>query len=502
MRLTRFRLALLVVLALTARSVGAADKWIRVRSEHFDTVGNTTDSDLRRIAQTLEHFHEVVVTAALRGAGASSTRTSVIVFRDDVAFSPYKPQGAGRSALGGFFAMSEDSGTILALNAENSVWAFRIVLNGYSRSVLQRSLGTVPLWLGTGLGQVYETFEERAGGKGALIGRPEDEVVKRLASMSLVPVGTLITLNESSPGMTLGEANRVRFDGESWALVHYLSFGAHRDQFRQYLAAVQSGGDPVESFRTALGDLDALTRELTDYIRKFSFPAMQVMFDQNVRPSLPPKGEVLGEADAEAYLASLLVRSGDRAQARTRLQKAVAASPQSAAATAAFARLELADDHLAAAILLFEKAASLAPEDPTILADLGHTLALDVAGKDGPSPAAILHARTALTHAADLDAKNPRVLADLGWMLLMEPADATRATTLLTDAVKLMPTRELYRLWLADALVREQQYEDARKLLGPLMARGSSAELRQAARQMLGVVAGRENRARVAPTTP
>ena len=58
-----------------------------------------------------------------------------------------------------------------------------------------------------------------------------------------------------------------------------------------------------------------------------------------------------------------------------------------------------------------------------------------------------------------------------------------------TDAVKLMPTRELYRLWLADALVREQQARDARKLLGPLMARGSSAELRQAARQMLGVVA-------------
>ena len=118
----------------------AADKWIRVRSDHFDTVGNATDTDLRRIAQTLEHFHDVIVSAVLHGAGASSERTTVIVFKDDRTFTPYKPMGAGRSAIGGFFALGDEGGgTILALNAENLPWAFRSALNGYGRAERERS---------------------------------------------------------------------------------------------------------------------------------------------------------------------------------------------------------------------------------------------------------------------------------------------------------------------------------------------------------------------------
>ena len=127
--------------------------------------------------------------------------------------------------------------------------------------------------------------------------------------MTLLPVATLLTLNGASPGMTMGDANRRRFDGEAWALVHYLSFGARSGRFRQYLAALQGGADSVEAFRAAMGDLDVLDHELTDYIRNYAFPAMEVVFDQNVRPSLPPRGELLSDADAESYLSSLLRRA-------------------------------------------------------------------------------------------------------------------------------------------------------------------------------------------------
>ena len=101
--------AVIVVAHLgSATLASAADKWIRVRTEHFDTVGNAPDTDLRRVAQTLEHFHEVVVSAVLRGAGGSTARTEVIIFKDDNSFTPYKPQGAGRSSLGGLFFLDQD----------------------------------------------------------------------------------------------------------------------------------------------------------------------------------------------------------------------------------------------------------------------------------------------------------------------------------------------------------------------------------------------------------
>ena len=109
----------------------------------------------------------MVVTAALRGAGASSTRTSVIVFPRAMGVLA-ACRRTGRSALGGFFAMRKQRHH-LALNAENSVGVSHRV-NGYSLPPVNQRVSNIPL-AGHRPRQVYETFEEQAGGKDALIGR-------------------------------------------------------------------------------------------------------------------------------------------------------------------------------------------------------------------------------------------------------------------------------------------------------------------------------------------
>lgn len=201
------RLAVVFCLCLAAVSPArAADKWLHVATSHFDVVGNTTDSDLRRIGQTLEHFHDVVVDAVLHSTAQSGSRATVLVFRDDLSFTPYKPQGAGRSQLGGVFYLS-GTRPILALNAEDLGWAFRSVMNGYSQSIAITLSGDVPLWLTTGLGQVYETFEERGGGKGAMIGRPDQDTVAFLRGATLLPLTTITSLG---PLMARGSTADIR----------------------------------------------------------------------------------------------------------------------------------------------------------------------------------------------------------------------------------------------------------------------------------------------------
>ena len=96
----------------------AADRWNRVITDHFETVGNSSDSDVRRIAQTLEQFHDVFVDAILRGSGEQPLRTVVLVFKDDISFTPYKPQGSGKSSIGGYFSWTDDQ-VVLALNASD-----------------------------------------------------------------------------------------------------------------------------------------------------------------------------------------------------------------------------------------------------------------------------------------------------------------------------------------------------------------------------------------------
>jgi hypothetical protein len=92
-----------MLLGVAHPAIGA-DRWNRVITDHFETVGNASDSDVRRIAQTLEQFHDVFVDAILRGSGEQPLRTVVLVFKDDISFTPYKPQGSGKSSIGGYFS--------------------------------------------------------------------------------------------------------------------------------------------------------------------------------------------------------------------------------------------------------------------------------------------------------------------------------------------------------------------------------------------------------------
>jgi len=67
--------------------------------------------------------------------------------------------------------------------------------------------------------------------------------------------------------------------------------------------------------------------------------------------------------------------------------------------------------------------------------------------------------------------------------------DPARAVTFLRRAVRLAPAREQYRFMLAEALVRQGDYQSATDYLGELLARGSGEQIRDQARDALARVA-------------
>ena len=85
---------------------------------------------------------------------------------------------------------------------------------------------------------------------------------------------------------------------ESWALVHYLMYGnkARAPQLTAFLAAVKSGAPHEQAFRTAFGDVNALDRELNEYIRLFTFPALQLNFARKVGGAGGQRGVVIPDA--------------------------------------------------------------------------------------------------------------------------------------------------------------------------------------------------------------
>ena len=479
--------------------LNAAARWTELRSENFVFIGDASESTIRETAQKLEQFREVLVLAIPGATTTSPVPTVVIVFADARSLAPYRPQFQGRPIeVAGFFLRHEDINYI-AINAGAVERAFKIVFHEYSHFLLGNWVGAaVPVWLGEGLAEVYATFQERNGGKSAVLGAPDPFHLRLLQNTSLIPLQELIAINQTSPIYNEGERRGVLY-ADSWALVHYLMYGnkARASQLTAFLAAIKSGAPHDQAFRNAFGDVSALDRELREYIRLLSFPALQLNFGEKVGGVTSERGAVIPDALASAYLGDLLARLERTDEAQAQLSRLLEKHPDVARAACVLGLLHLRAGRYDEAMPLLERAATLAPDDPWVQTALGRALVAQFEEPRAPDNASahLPRARTALTRAAARDPNSAYTLALLGRADLMPGGDLERALSSLERAVQLMPGREEYRLMLAQVFVRQGQTARATAELGPLMASGSRPEIRERARFMLGDMAERQQSA-------
>ena len=487
LNVARFVVALAFILL---SPLNAAARWTELRSEHFLFIGDAPESVIRATAQKLERFREVLVLAIPGATMTSPAQTIVLVFNDDRSFSPYKPLFVGRPVdVAGLFVRSEDINYI-AINAGAVEPAFKIVFHEYSHFLLWNWVGeAVPVWLSEGLAEVYATFEERAGGRGAVLGAPDAEHLRLLQNTSLIPLRDLIAIDQRSPVYNEGERRGVLY-AESWALVHYLMYGnkTRTPQLSAFLAAIKSGAPAEMSFRTAFGDLDVLDRELREYIRLFTFPSVQLNFAERLGGAPSQRGTVIPDAEASAYLGDLLVRLDRIEDARAHLTALLGTSPDVARAACAMGLLELHSGRYDLAMPLLERGAALAPDDPWVQTALARALIARFEEPLAPDDAAaqLPRARAALARALEGDPDSAYTLVTLGRAHMLPGGDLDRASALLLRAVQLAPGREDYRLVLAHAYIRQGDRVRATAQLEALAAGGSRADVRDQAREMLG----------------
>src|SRR5262245_28342278 len=87
----------------------AADKWLSVETKNFLLVGNSSESQIRRVGRTLEQFREGFATIFPAVRNQSPIGTTVVVFKDDTSFKPFKPLYEGKPAnLSGYFQSARD----------------------------------------------------------------------------------------------------------------------------------------------------------------------------------------------------------------------------------------------------------------------------------------------------------------------------------------------------------------------------------------------------------
>src|SRR5215218_7238263 len=104
-------IALVLAVFFTFSTITAQTRpgWRSVRTNHLFVISNADAENLRQVAAWLEFFHSAFARLVSRNVIDSSVPTTVVIFRDDASFLPFKPFYQGRPAnLAGFFQPGDD----------------------------------------------------------------------------------------------------------------------------------------------------------------------------------------------------------------------------------------------------------------------------------------------------------------------------------------------------------------------------------------------------------
>jgi len=472
----------------------AAARWTRLRTAHFQFIGDAPAGQIREVAEKLEQFREVMVRALPGATAVSPVPTIVLVFSTDRALTPVKPLFRGSTIdVAGYYQSGEDLNYI-ALNGEYTDQALLTIFHEYAHALVGDTLGRVPVWVNEGLAEFYEAMQGLEAGKAVVIGRAPAQHVDLLKSSTLMPIKQLLSIDHDSPVYNEGSRRGV-FYAESWALTHYLTLGNREraPQFTKYLLALRSGVDGGTAFNEAFGaDTSMLDRELFEYVRQVAFPALRLQFNQKITGEAE-RGTTLDDLDAEIYVGDLQARVGREKEARTRLQAVLTRKPDAARASTALGLIDYRARRFTEALPILERAAGQDPKDAFVQTALGRALTAtlnDIPALDDRT-ATLAKARDTLSRAVEADATSAYAAGLLGYVELVEGANMAHAVSMLERASQLAPSREQYRLFLAQALILQGELKRATDYLGPLLARGSSAEVRNDARRLLAEAGNR-----------
>jgi hypothetical protein len=282
--------SLFLVMAFVALpQAHAKDEWIKVRSKNFYLTGNATDKEIRRIATRLEQFRTVFSSLFPKMKFVSPIPTTVIVFRSDKAFKPYKPVNASGKAtdwVAGYFQPSEDINYITLTTEREQDETFRTIFHEYVHFLVDNTLGKsrVPPWFNEGLAEYYEQFSIENDQK-VTLGSLNQNALRLLESNKLIPLETFFDIDYTSLHQQGGHGASI-FYAQSWAMMHYLiqgNQGKRNPQLAAFLELLARGTKTREAFQQAFQtDYAAMDVELKRYVAQNTFNISVATFQQKL----------------------------------------------------------------------------------------------------------------------------------------------------------------------------------------------------------------------------
>ena len=486
---------LLVILTFTHNSANAVaqtrDNWRSVRTNNLFVIGNADPEKLRQVAAWLEFFHSAFARLVSRNVFDASVPTTVILFRDEASFTPFKPLYQGRPAnVAGFFQPGEDVNYIAISLDSGERDPFSTAFHEYVHLHLRDNIPGAPLWLNEGLAEFYGTMQF-SGGE-ATLGAPLNHYLRLLREQEMLPLSTLFSIGTNSPHYNEQEKSGI-FYGQSWALVHYLMLGGgsgRQEQFKRFLGQVSRGESAAKALEDSFGmSLATVENELKAYVRRGEFAAMRIASaDPEAYASYTAtQRSSLTEGEANYYLGDLLFHINRQADAERYLKQAIALEPSFRPAHAALGLIYTYQKRYADAKKYLQKAVE-SPQSYLI-----HYLYAFVLGREAVSATGRItdYSRETAASMRENLLKSIKLAPSyapsrhlLALVDLVTNEHLDEAFEMARKARELAPTKTSYALLLARIHLRRSEVAEARNILEPL-ARASDTAVRSEAQGLL-----------------
>lgn len=476
---------------LIANVLQTRDAWRSVKTNNLFVIGDADAESLRQVAVWLEFFHSAFASLISRSVLNSTVPTTVVVFRDESSFLPFKPLYQGKPAnVSGYFQPGDDVNYI-ALSLDRSERdPFATAFHEYVHLHLRENLPGIPLWLNEGLAEFYGSLKFSEGE--AVLGAPINAYVGLLRSAEMLPLRTLFSVDNKSPHYNEQDKTGI-FYGQSWALVHYLMLadGSQRqEQFKRFLQLVSTGDSADRAIEQAFGmSLSAVEKGLQDYVRRGEFTGQRIAIGNNPDAynsytALQRSSVSAGEADY--YLGDLLMHINRESDAERYFQQAISLEPGLTPAYASLGLLRVRQRRYAEAKKYLQKATT-SPQSFLIHYLYAYSLSREgitpTGEYSGYSAENVVIMREQLQRSIKLAPEFAAAYHLLALVDLVTDQHLDEAETMAERAQQLTP-KAPYSMLLAQIYVRRGNQEAARRVLEPL-TRNDNASIRTESQNLL-----------------
>jgi tetratricopeptide (TPR) repeat protein len=483
---------LLVVLA-GAQTARAKDNWTSVRSKNFFLVGNASEKEIRQVANRLEQFRKVFTLLFPRVDFTTPVPTRVIVFKSDSSYKPFK----SNPNVAGYFQPGEDVNYItLTTERTSDENPFGVIFHEYVHLLVDNTMGrTVPLWFNEGLAEYYSTLTITDEDRKAVLGNLVSNHVLYLRENKLVPLRTLFEVDYKSPYYNEGNKMNI-FYAESWMLMHFLLQGNNRQrvpQLNRFIDLIRSNVAVEDAFQRAFQtSFEAFEKDFKSYIQGAKYMATFVTFKEKLDFDFEMQTAAVTEAEAQAYLGDLLLHSRRLSEAESRLQQALALTPDLPLAQTSLGMVRARQGRFDEAKQYLQKA--VAANSENYLAHYYYAFALSGLGLNGfqvisgysTKDAEIMRAE--LKKAIELKPDFPESYSLLGFVNLVRNEEVDESIALLKRALSLSRANQRMPFTLAQLYMRKEDYAGARQLLQPITRSSPDPQMRSEAQSLLDAI--------------